>query len=88
MQPRTFRDEIFARSPLIASRFDREALAWIKLDIHPNITEARMLEKIDGKPFLFLEYVSGGDLGAWIGTPRLTEDFSQLLDSAFSSATE
>lgn len=76
---KTFRNEIFARSPLIAARFDREALAWVKLDIHPNITEARMLEKIDGKPFLFLEYVSGGDLGAWIGTPRLTEDLPQLL---------
>jgi serine/threonine protein kinase len=31
------------------------------------------------KPFLFLEYVSGGDLGSWIGTPRLTEDLGQVL---------
>ena len=76
---KTFRDEIFARSPLIAARFEREALAWVKLDIHPNVTEARMVEKIKGKPFLFLEYVSGGDLAAWIGTPRLTEDLSQVL---------
>ena len=76
---KTFRDEIFARSPLIASRFEREALAWVRLDIHPNIAEARMVEKIENKPFLFLEYVSGGDLGAWIGTPRLTEDLSQVL---------
>src|SRR5579862_9377397 len=38
-----------------------------------------MVEKIQGKPFLFLEYVSGGDLAAWIGTPRLTEDISQVL---------
>ena len=76
---KTFRDEIFARSPLIARRFEREALAWTKLDIHPNITEARMVDWIQDKPFLFLEYVSGGDLAAWIGTPRLTEDFSQVL---------
>ena len=76
---KTFRDEIFARSPLIGARFEREALAWIKLDIHPNVTEARMVEKIEGKPFLFLEYVSGGDLAAWIGTPRLTEDLPQVL---------
>ncbi len=79
---KTFRDEIFARSPLIAARFEREALAWVKLDIHPNVTEARMVEKIEGKPFLFLEYVSGGDLAAWIGTPRLTEDLSQVLQFA------
>ena len=76
---KTFRDEIFAHSPLIAARFEREALAWVKLDIHPNIAEARMVEKIQGKPFLFLEYVSGGDLAAWIGTPRLTEDLPQVL---------
>src|SRR5580692_6354127 len=48
---KTFRDEIFARSPLIAARFEREAQAWVKLDIHPNIAEARMVEKIEGKPF-------------------------------------
>jgi tetratricopeptide (TPR) repeat protein len=76
---KTFRDEIFARSPLIAAHFEREALAWTKLDLHPNITEARMVDWIEDKPFLFLEYVSGGDLAAWIGTPRLTEDFSQVL---------
>jgi tetratricopeptide (TPR) repeat protein len=79
---KTFRDEIFARSPLIAARFEREALAWVKLDIHPNIAEARMVENIENKPFLFLEYVSGGDLAAWIGTPRLTEDLSQVLQFA------
>jgi len=76
---KTFRDEVFAVSPLIAERFVREALAWTRLDVHPNLTKARMLEVIDGKPFLFLEYVSGGDLGSWIGTPRLTEDLPQLL---------
>ncbi len=76
---KTFRDEIFDRSPLIAARFEREALAWVKLDIHPNVAEARMVERIDGKPFLFLEYVSGGDLAEWVGTPRLTEDLSQVL---------
>ena len=76
---KTFQDEIFECNPDIAARFTQEALAWIKLDAHPNITRARMVERIEGKPFLFLEYVSGGDLGAWIGTPRLTEDLPQVL---------
>jgi len=76
---KTFRDEIFACDSSIAERFIREALAWVKLDVHPNVTQARMIETIEGKPFLFLEYVSGGDLGRWIGTPRLTEDLPQLL---------
>jgi tetratricopeptide (TPR) repeat protein len=76
---KTFRDEIFAQSPQVAERFVREGLAWIRLDVHPNVTQARMVENINGKPFLFLEYVSGGDLGNWIGTPRLTEDLAQVL---------
>jgi len=76
---KTFRDEVFASCPHIADRFTQEALAWVRLDVHPNITQARMVERIEGKPFLFLEYVSGGDLGGWIGTPRLTEDLPQLL---------
>jgi len=76
---KTFRDEVFARNALIADRFTKEALAWVRLDVHPNVTQARMVERIEGKPFLFLEYVSGGDLASWIGTPRLTEDLAQLL---------
>jgi len=76
---KTFQDEVFAQSPTIADRFMREALAWIRMDLHPNVTQARMVEKIEGKPFLFLEYVSGGDLRNWIGTPRLLEDLPQVL---------
>jgi len=76
---KTFRDEVLANSPLIADRFMQEVLAWVKLDVHPNVTQARMMERIEGKPFLFLEYVSGGDLGGWIGTPRLLEDLPQTL---------
>jgi tetratricopeptide (TPR) repeat protein len=76
---KTFRDAIFARNPGIADRFMHESLAWINLDFHPNITQARMFERIDGKPFLFLEYVSGGDLSAWIGTPQLTQDLPRIL---------
>lgn len=76
---KTFRDEIFARNPGIANRFGQEALAWINLEIHQNITRADFVQVIEGKPFLFLEYVSGGDLSGWIGTPRLTEDLPQVL---------
>jgi len=76
---KTFQDEVFAGNPQIADRFTQEAIAWINLDIHQNITQARFVENIEGKPFLFLEYVSGGDLSGWIGTPRLTEDLPQVL---------
>lgn len=34
---------------------------------------------IDGTPFVFMEYVAGGDLRGWIGKPRLTDDLPQVL---------
>jgi tetratricopeptide (TPR) repeat protein len=76
---KTFQDELFKRNPMVAERFTQEALAWTRLDRHENIAQARFVENIEGKPFLFLEYVSGGDLSDWIGTPRLSEDLPQVL---------
>ena len=79
---KTFQDKIFADNPQIADRFRQEALAWVNLDAHQNVTQARFVQNIEGKPFLFLEYISGGDLGGWIGTPRLTEDLPYLLNNS------
>jgi serine/threonine protein kinase len=76
---KTFQQSVFAASPVIKTRFENEATAWVNLDLHPNIAEARFLDVIDGQPFLFLEYVAGGDLSAWIGTPRLINDLPQVL---------
>lgn len=76
---KTFRQSVFAGSPNIKTRFENEATAWVNLDLHPNITEARFLDVINGQPFLFLEYVAGGDLSRWIGTPRLINDLPQVL---------
>jgi serine/threonine protein kinase len=77
---KTFRDEALRRNPEVAARFTQgEALLWIRLPRHPNILWAHFAQVIEGKPFLFLEYVSGGDLGRWIGSPRLMEDPAWLL---------
>jgi tetratricopeptide (TPR) repeat protein len=76
---KTFQDEVFARDPGAAGSFVREARCWLNLDAHQNVVRARFVETIHGKPFLFLEYVSGGDLSAWIGTPRLTQDLPLVL---------
>jgi len=76
---KTFQEEAFAKNPGTAARFMREAHAWVNLDIHQNVTRARFVEEIQRKPFLFLEYVGGGDLGGWIGTPQLKEDLPQVL---------
>src|SRR6266404_1975476 len=75
---KTFFDDEDDNSDRIAD-FTEEALTWINLDVHENVTRAEFVETILGKPFLFLEFVSGGDLSRWIGTPRLTEDLPQVL---------
>jgi serine/threonine protein kinase len=76
---KTFQQSVFTAGPVIKARFENEATAWVNLDLHPNITEARFLDVINGQPFLFLEYVAGGDLSRWIGTPRLLDDLPQVL---------
>jgi tetratricopeptide (TPR) repeat protein len=76
---KTFRKEAFLRNPAVADRFNREALAWTNLDLHENIAEARFVRTIDGFPYLFIEYVSGGDLSSWIGTPRLTANPTEVI---------
>lgn len=76
---KTLREEIFTYSPDIAECFVQEALAWVCLNVHQNVTKAHLVQKIGGIPFLFLEYIGGGDLNGWIGTPRLMEDLPQIL---------
>src|SRR5262249_34183647 len=76
---KSFRTDVFEAVPRLAELFRREALAWIQLDVHPNITRAHLVETIDGRPFLVLEYVGGGDLPKWIGTPRLLEGLPKVL---------
>ena len=76
---KTFQEELYAQSPQIAEHFTKEARTWIELGRHENITQAFFVERIHGKPFLFLEYVSGGDLSAWIGAGRLKDDLPQVI---------
>src|SRR5215210_6911248 len=64
---KTFRDEVFALNPIAAERFRKEAIMWVNLDLHLNVTEALFVENVEGRPLLFLEYVGGGNLSALIG---------------------
>lgn len=61
----------------VADRFVQEALVWTRLDSHTNIVRAHMVRVVRGKPYVFLEFVPGGDLSQWIGTTRL--DLKQAL---------
>ncbi len=58
---KTMREQL-AGHPELVARFWREVEAWITLEKHPNIVQARGFEQLDGRPYLMLEYVSGGSL--------------------------
>jgi tetratricopeptide (TPR) repeat protein len=76
---KTFKAEVFRQSPLVAERFVQEAVTWIRLDRHVNVVSAHYAKTIHGKPYLFLEYVDGGDLSRSIGTPYLLENLPVVL---------
>jgi serine/threonine protein kinase len=67
---KTLRDELL-RSRVRISRFAAECRLWVQLGDHPNIVRAHSVEIIDGRPYVVLELIQGGDLIRWIGTSRL-----------------
>lgn len=77
---KTFHSHLFESNPVIREIFEKEALVWINLDLHDNIAEARFLENIEGQPFLFLEYVPGGDLSNWILNNELVGNTEVILE--------
>jgi molecular chaperone DnaK len=58
---KTYKNE-FIHDRDAVGRFVREASTWIKLGRHTNIVTAYSIQKISGKPCVFLEYISGGTL--------------------------
>jgi eukaryotic-like serine/threonine-protein kinase len=73
---KTLRTELL-RSRIRVSRFAAECRLWVQLGEHPNIVRAHSVEIFDGRPYVVLELIQGGDLNRWIGTPRL--DLVQAL---------
>jgi serine/threonine protein kinase len=73
---KTLKDELLGHR-IRRSRFATECRLWVQLGQHPNIVQAHAVEILDGKPYVVMELVQGGDLIRWIGTRRL--DLSQTL---------
>jgi serine/threonine protein kinase len=67
---KTLRNELL-RSRIRISRFAAECRLWVQLGEHPNIVRAHSVEIIDGRPYVVLELIQGGELSRWIGTSRL-----------------
>src|SRR5271155_4821392 len=62
---KTLRGELL-RSRVRVSRFASECRLWVQLGDHPNIVRADSVEIIDGRPYVVLELIQGGDLSHWI----------------------
>jgi serine/threonine protein kinase len=73
---KTLKDELLGHR-IRRSRFATECRLWVQLGQHGNIVQAHAVEILEGKPYVVLELVQGGDLIRWIGTSRL--DLAQSL---------
>ena len=88
---KTFKKEYLWDEAAI-NRFMREAETWVNLDLHDNIVRASVVKKIEGKPFIFLEYIDGGDLTSYIGkldVPKAVDFASQFcvgMDYAYDKS--
>ena len=81
---KTFQDRYLWDSQAI-TRFEREALTWIELGLHPHIVHALIVQEIEGKPYIWLEYVEGESLAERLALGPL--DVTQALDFSMHFAS-
>jgi serine/threonine protein kinase len=67
----------FSENKQIRDLFIAEAFTWIKLDRHPFIIQAYLVEEYEGQKYVITEYIRGeegmgSDLRSWLGHPKLT----------------
>ena len=74
---KTFQDK-FLFDEASKNRFVNEAKTWLDLESHTNIVFANLVINIEDKPYIFLEYVDGGNLSQNAG--KL--DIPHVLDYA------
>jgi len=53
------------------AQLESEAETWVQLGLHPHTVSCYYVRRIDAIPRIFVEYVAGGDLQAWIRDGRL-----------------
>jgi serine/threonine protein kinase len=68
---KTFQDRFFDTLAVV-ERFVREAASWVELPRHERVVFAHYINIIEGRPYIFLEYVEGPSLRQWINHSRHT----------------
>jgi serine/threonine protein kinase len=81
---KTFQSK-FLSSQKSKDEFREEALTWTRLDKHKNIVRAYYVKNIEIQPYIFLEYVAGGNLDKWLYTRQL--DLPLALNFALQFCT-
>ncbi len=59
--------------PEFFARVVKEAGAWTRLGMHPNVAYCYFVRQIDRVPYIFVEYVEGGTLRDWIENGRCAD---------------
>lgn len=72
---KTFQDK-FLKDTTSVERFRVEAETWVRLEKHKNIVRALYVDKIQDRPYIFLEYIVGHeelgtDLSGWISCKKM-----------------
>lgn len=76
---KTSHPDLLARRPGLTQELLKDVRPWAGLEPHPNATLLRAAEEIEGAPFLFMEYVTGGNLARWIGAGGVQGGLAQVL---------
>ena len=67
--------------------FLREATTWVSLGVHPNIVQCWFVRECNGVPALFLDFLIGGSLEAWVKEGNLQpNDWAKMLDIIIQTA--
>jgi len=89
---KTFQD-IFLSEKAQTERFMWEAETWVRLEKHLNIVRAYYVEKIEDKPYIFMEYILGEEpfgpeLSSWIRGKALNLSLSLNFAVQFCSGMQ
>jgi serine/threonine-protein kinase len=74
----------FAADPEVRARFEREGLAAARLSAEPGIVTIFDVGEADGRPFLVMEYLSGGSIAERLaaGVPTVSQALDWLEQAA------
>lgn len=66
---KTFQDK-YSMNVEATKRFEREARIWISLEKHRNIIQAYHFGRINWKPYIFLEFITGDNLAQFMSKKK------------------